>query len=131
MGQGACRSLVLKTNLGPVIHKSLVYQCLETRLCTFHQSGSTSLSPETTVFTRRVTMTTETGVIVSKSDLKVTQMQHCAFIFAHVKLSRRPRNCDSRSHIVYIKTLLRKAFIFSPSYWWFRILLCLRSIFII
>ena len=46
MGQGACRSLVLKTNLGPVIHKSLVYQCLETRLCTFHQSRSTSRSPE-------------------------------------------------------------------------------------
>lgn len=58
-------------------------------------------------------------------------MQHGAFIFARVKLSRRPHNCDSLSHIVYIKTLLRKAFIFSPSYWWFRILLCLRSIFII
>lgn len=46
MAQGACRSLVLKTNLGPVIHKSLVYQCLETLLCTFHQSGGTPLSPE-------------------------------------------------------------------------------------
>ena len=45
MGQGACRSLVLKTNLGPVIHKSLVYQCLETSLCTFHQSESNPLSP--------------------------------------------------------------------------------------
>lgn len=33
-GEGACRSLVLKTNLGPVIHKSLVYQCLETLICT-------------------------------------------------------------------------------------------------
>lgn len=79
MGQGACRSLVLKTNLGPVIHKSLVYQCLETRLCTFHQSGSTSLSPENKVFMWRVMIATETGVagssfrvIVSKSDLKVT-----------------------------------------------------------
>lgn len=58
-------------------------------------------------------------------------MQHCAFIFAHVKLSRRPHKCDSLSHIVYIKTLLRKAFIFSPSYWWFRILLCLGCIFVI
>lgn len=56
-------------------------------------------------------------------------MQHCAFIFARVKLSRQPHNCDSLSHIVYIKTLLRKVFIFSPSYWWFRILLSLRSIF--
>lgn len=46
MVQGTCRCLVLKTNLGPVIHKSLVYQCLETRLCTFHQSGRTSLYPE-------------------------------------------------------------------------------------
>lgn len=41
MGQGACRCLVLKTNLGRVIHKSLVYQRLETLLCTFHQSGGT------------------------------------------------------------------------------------------
>lgn len=44
MGQGACRTLVLKTNLGPVIHKSLVYQCLETLVCTFHQSRATALS---------------------------------------------------------------------------------------
>lgn len=57
-------------------------------------------------------------------------MQHCAFIFALVKLSKRSHNCVSLSHIVYIKTVLRKAFIFSPSYWWFRILLCL-SIFLI
>ena len=41
MGQGACRCLVLKTNLGPVIHKSLVYQWLQTLLCTFHESDVT------------------------------------------------------------------------------------------
>lgn len=54
MGQGACRSLVLKTNLGPVIHKSLVYQCLETLLCTLNQSEGTSLSPESELFISRV-----------------------------------------------------------------------------
>lgn len=45
-GQGACCSLVLKTNLGPVIHKSLVYQCLQMLLCTFDTSRGTSLLPE-------------------------------------------------------------------------------------
>lgn len=37
-GQGACCSLVLKTNLGPVIHKSHVYHRLETLLCALYQS---------------------------------------------------------------------------------------------
>lgn len=49
---------------------------------------------------------------------KMTQKLHkcdTAFIFACVKLSRQPLNCDSLSHIVYIKILLRKAFIFSFS----------------
>ncbi len=36
MRQGACCSLVLKTNLRAVIHKSLVYQCPETLLCIIH-----------------------------------------------------------------------------------------------
>lgn len=45
MGQGACRCLVLKTNLGPVIHKSLVYPRLETLQCTLHQSGDASVTP--------------------------------------------------------------------------------------
>lgn len=46
MGHGARRSLVLKTNSGAVIHKSLVYQRLEILRSTFHQSGGASLSPE-------------------------------------------------------------------------------------
>lgn len=46
MVQGACCSLVLKTKLGPVIHKSLVYQCLQTLQCTFHESRGTSRSPD-------------------------------------------------------------------------------------
>lgn len=46
MVQGACCSLVLKTKLGPVIHKSLVYQLLQTLQCTFHESRGTSRSPD-------------------------------------------------------------------------------------
>lgn len=57
-------------------------------------------------------------------------MQHYGFIFAGVKPGGLPYHCDSLSHIVYNKTLLRNAFIFSSS-WWFCILFCLLSIFVI
>lgn len=137
-GAGCLSLPCAKTNLGCVIHKSLVYHRLETRLCALRQSGCASLSPQKMHSYQRSPSAlsgdwTGGGQFLRdhdylfKSDPEATYMQHCAFIFACVKSSGRPDNCDSLSHIVYIKTPLRKAFIFSPS-WWFRLLFCLTSI---
>lgn len=60
MGQGACLCLVLKTNLGPVIHKSVVYQCLESHLCTVKGHFSHYLTAEPEVVSSSV------RVIISK-----------------------------------------------------------------
>jgi len=100
MGQGACCSL-LKTNLGPVIHKSLVYQCLQTL-------SSTQGAPHCQIFSLGVKITSSAaGPAIKKRQVLrfgwsfekwpksyVTLL----FIFARVKLSRLR---ESFAHCLY------------------------------
>lgn len=89
MGQGACRSLVLKTNLGPVIHKSLVYQCLETLLCTSTNQEAPHFHPKKTAFIWRVMITDGT---IAPLNLKVAGSSMWVIIS---KVTRKLHECNT------------------------------------
>ena len=115
MGQGACHSLVLKTNWDLSFINLLFTRALLHLKLALRQSEELSLSLEETqvlqCFVVRLgrleqTILSPHRAFVTKAHPTLRKFSTGLFFFTRVKSSRRPHWCDSLSHIVYNKTLL-------------------------
>lgn len=119
MGLGACHCLVLKTNWGRVIHKSPVYQRPET-LSTNQEAPKCHPTGERIKQKKKLQSEdhdAHSGVTVTLLFPREAKPMRCRTFI--INLSRRPSLVSHTSSI--LRPLLRKAAIFSRS-WWFRVL---------